>query len=62
MLTLLSTLAIVRVSLLPLLFSVNVTLVPATSLPFKKPAVESLELTLVLTSVSAVIFCQADPS
>ena len=52
---------IVKVSLLPLLFSVKDIPVPATNLPFKYPAVVSLALTKVLTSVSAAIAIQAEP-
>jgi hypothetical protein len=52
---------IVKVSSLPLLFSVKDIPVPATNLPFKYPAVVSFEETKTLTSVSATIATQADP-
>ena len=52
---------IVKVSSLPLLFSVKDIPVPATNLPFKYPAVVSLDETKTLTSVSALITTQADP-
>ena len=57
-----SVLAIVKVSLPPSLPSVSVTLVPATNLPFKTPAVVSFDDTLTAPTLAAADVAEAAAS